>query len=67
MRRLLRRYNVQVNGNERKENTLHKLVDLEKSIGEREKEALVNWFAGEGTYRALAALLGDAMKVSLFT
>ncbi|ATZ53894.1 hypothetical protein BCIN_09g06550 [Botrytis cinerea B05.10] len=62
MRRLLRRYNVQVNGNERKENTLHKLVDLEKSIGEREKEALVNWFAGEGTYRALAALLGDAIK-----
>ncbi|KAF5873283.1 putative ring finger protein [Botrytis fragariae] len=62
MRRLLRRYNVQVNGNERKEDTLHKLVELEKSIGEREKEALVNWFAGEGTYRALAALLGDAMK-----
>ncbi|TGO47793.1 hypothetical protein BCON_0263g00040 [Botryotinia convoluta] len=62
MRRLLRRYNVQVNGNERKEDTLHKLVELEKSIGKREKEALVNWFAGEGTYRALAALLGDAMK-----
>ncbi|TGO07303.1 hypothetical protein BTUL_0294g00070 [Botrytis tulipae] len=62
MRRLLRRYNVQVNGNERKEDTLHKLVELERSIGEREKEALVNWFAGEGTYRALAALLGDAMK-----
>ncbi|TGO62058.1 hypothetical protein BOTNAR_0119g00220 [Botryotinia narcissicola] len=62
MRRLLRRYNVKVNGNERKEDTLRKLVELENSIGEREKEALVNWFAGEGTYRALAALLGDAMK-----
>ncbi|CAD6445631.1 6f4d0a23-bb51-45b0-9679-f96c73812993 [Sclerotinia trifoliorum] len=62
MKRLLRRYNVQVRGNDRKEDTLGKLLELEKSLGEREKEALVNWFAGENSCRALAALLGDALK-----
>lgn len=62
MKRLLSRYNVQVKGNDRKEETLRKLLELEKSLGEREKEALVRWFAGENSCRALAALLGDALK-----
>lgn len=63
MKRLLERYNVKLRGNERKEDILQKLVELENSIGEREKEALMKWFAGDNTYRSLAGLLGDAMKV----
>ncbi|KAG4025949.1 hypothetical protein MFRU_047g00130 [Monilinia fructicola] len=59
---LLGRYNVKVKGNDKKEDYLLKLVELENSIGEREKEALVNWFAGENTCKALAALLGDALQ-----
>ncbi|QSZ34858.1 hypothetical protein DSL72_007717 [Monilinia vaccinii-corymbosi] len=59
---ILGRYNVQVRGNDRKEDHLQKLIELENSIGEREKEALVKWFTGDNTYRALAALLGDAMQ-----
>lgn len=62
---LLARYNVKVRSNDKKEEYLEKLIDLEKSIGEREKEALLNWFAGENTCRSLAALLGDALKVSI--
>ncbi|RAL59073.1 hypothetical protein DID88_008991 [Monilinia fructigena] len=62
---LLGRYNVKVRGNDRKEDYLLKLVELENSIGEREKEALANWFAGENTCKALAALLGDAFTVQI--
>lgn len=62
---LLGRYNVKVKGNDKKEDYLLKLVELENSIGEREKEALVNWFAGENTCKALAALLGDALQVRI--
>ncbi|KAF7898725.1 hypothetical protein EAF00_005171 [Botryotinia globosa] len=58
----LRRFHVQLKSSETKEQLLRKLVELEKSVGEREKEALVKWFAGERTFRALAALLSDALK-----
>ncbi|ESZ91602.1 hypothetical protein SBOR_8001 [Sclerotinia borealis F-4128] len=59
---LLGRYNVKLRNNDKKEDYLHKLVELENSVGEREKEALMKWLAGDNTCKALAALLGDALK-----
>ncbi|KAF7908178.1 uncharacterized protein EAF01_003933 [Botrytis porri] len=58
----LGRFHVQVKSSDKKKDTLLKLIELERSIGEREKEALVKWFAGERSFRALAALLNDAWK-----
>lgn len=64
---ILGRYNVKIRSSDKKEDLLHKLVELENSIGEREKEAIVKWFAGDNTYKALAALLGDAMQVGFIS